>query len=64
METARQVIDKIKNLYIQWYKTTLFDSTSQMGINEHNELVEYSKQHVHNFSIAMMELLEYPYDMN
>ncbi len=64
METARQVIDKIKNLYIQWYKSTLFDSTSLTGLNEHNKLLEYSKQHVHNFSIAMMELLEHPDDMN
>lgn len=64
METARQVIDKIKNLYIRWYKTTLFDSTSHIGINELNELLDYSKQHIPNFKIAMMELLEQPDDMN
>lgn len=64
METARQVIDKIKNLYIQWYKTELFDSTTLVGLNEYHKLLEYSKQHVQNFSIAMMELLEHPDDMN
>lgn len=64
MKTNKEIIDNIKNLYIQWYKTSIFDSRCLAGLNEHHELIEYSQQYIPEFKIAMMELLEHPNEMN
>lgn len=42
----------------------LFNSRLLEELNEIDEFLEYSQQHIPNFKIAMMELLEHPDEMN
>lgn len=56
----QEVVKKIEELFIAWYKRIMFDSTGTWGKKERDEFVSYCKEHLEEFKDFAQDTLEHP----